>query len=492
MQRLRSIPGGTPNFLRGLAVWLLIIAGGILIFVANAGIWVDRQVYDSDNFVNSTNEIFEDPEVQALLADRLTERIVTSADISGRLSEELPERLRVLALPIATAARDFIHDAVVRILESDGFARLRTRILEVFHTNLIRVIEDDDDLLSTDSGTLTIDLRPVLQEVAADLGVDPDSPVVARLDLPEDAGVIEVNQEAFAWSYAIAAAFEELIIVVLVAGIVCLGLAILIARNRRSAVRNVGIAVALVGVLTLIGLAIGRYAIGELAQNTDAARNLFDIVAQTWQNQSFALVVLGLLILLGLFLTGETRLAISLRDAGRAAVRGEASPEAAETLRGHVPLLRALGLVAAAILLIVWPDPTERFYITVLVLVALYLLILTLLTSQASWAKGARGAVSGWLQDGSSPGAERHVALARVLVVSVAVLLLLLLPSVSFGAVVVVVALAALAYVALGWASQAVVPQPAATGHPGQEPEALPPRRRTRRPTNDSEDGGGT
>ncbi|HET9201426.1 MAG TPA: hypothetical protein VFO84_10705 [Dehalococcoidia bacterium] len=461
MQRLRSIPGGTPNFLRGVAVWLLIVLGGVLLFVANAGLWVDREIYDSDNFVETTNQVFEDEDIQAAMADRLTARLVAAADISNRLDEELPERLRVLALPIASAAEDFIHDAVVRILESDGFARLRTRILEVFHENLIRVIEDDNNLLSTDSGTLTIDLRPVLQEVAADLGVDADSPLVARLDLPEDAGIIEVNQEAFAWSYAIAALFQELIIFVIVAAVICMALAVLIARNRRSALRNVGIAIAVVGILTLIGLAIGRYAIGEVAENADAARNLFDIVGQTWQNQSFALVVIGLLVLLGLFLTGESAMAASLRNAGRAAVRGDAAaPETREALRGYAPILRAIGLVTAALLLIVWPEPTTRFYITVVILAMLYLMMLSLLTSESPWAERTRAAVASWLEDGAASGTGRHVALVRVLAVGIAALLLVLLPSVSFGTVIVIVALTALVFVAVGWASSAVVQEP--------------------------------
>jgi hypothetical protein len=453
MQRLRSMPGGTPNFLRGLAVWLLIVAGGVLLFVANAGIWVDREVYDSDNFVSTTNEIFEDPEVQAVMAERLTNRLVAAADLSGRLNEELPERLTFLALPITEAARDFIHDIVVRVLESDRFAQLRTRVLEIFHTNLIRVIENDNDLLSTDSGTLTIDLRPVLQEVADQLGLSEDSALVARLDLPEDAGVIEVNQGAIAWSYAIAAAFQELIIIVLVAAVVCMAIAVIIARERRKTLRNVAIAVAAVGLITLIGLAISRYIIGEVAQSTDAARNLFDIVAATWQNQSFALLILGLLILLGLFLTGDSRLAVSLRDAGRAAATGDSAPEATTAMRGYVPVLRAAGLVAAGFLLIVWPDPTTRLYITVIAFTALYFVLLALLTSEAPWAENARRVVVNWLQDGAGAGAERQVALLRVAGISAAILLIAFLPSISFGTVVVIVALTAIFFVAVGWLS---------------------------------------
>ncbi len=105
--------------IRLLIVSFLIILGGVLSIPAAISIWQERQIQDEDNFVSTTTEVFEDEQVQVLLATRLTEVIMTQTDIQQYITDGLtdledragakaPPGIKLLAAPLTRLATDTV------------------------------------------------------------------------------------------------------------------------------------------------------------------------------------------------------------------------------------------------------------------------------------------------------------------------------------------------------------------------------------------------
>jgi hypothetical protein len=119
-----------------------------------------------------------------------------------------------------------------------------------------------------------------------------------------------------------------------------------------------------------------------------------------------------------------------------------------DAIRANATVLRVVGFAAAALVLVAWPDPTDRVRVTTFVLVGVYFLALWIITGGSSWAESARGyASSMWNSaQGSDPSQRndtvvgRYAKWLRIAGVVVAVLMLVMIPGVGLGAIAAIVA----------------------------------------------------
>ncbi len=471
--------------MRSLLVVILLALGGVLALLSNLGLWVDRTVYDTDGFVSTVGGVLDDEDVQQVMAERFTEELFEAADIEDRLQAELPEGLKFLSLPLSNAARDFLTDASVRLLERERFQDVRDRALRETHSLLIAIIEDDSGAITTEDGKLVLDLRPIVEAVAEDItGRDVNLPqdvevpqveipqevldqlppdvrerlqtegeegLLSGLQLPDDAGRFVIEDATISWAYNIARYGNDIVYVTVGVTVACYVLAIAIARDRRSTLRTAGIVMAVAGVISLALLLPLGQAARQFAENDAAATSILNIVTSGYKSQSLAMVGVGIGFVAVAVLLGDSPLAVAVRSAVR---RRPGGPSLAAVIRERVAALRIAGLVGAAGVLIVWPDPTARVYLTTLGLLALYLVGLLLLESDAPWAKTARERVQRFWQEQTKPGAAvspedrsigawiaRHAGSLRLIGIIVAIALLLLWPSMSLRMFIVVVAL---------------------------------------------------
>jgi hypothetical protein len=475
--------------MRTLGVAFLLTLAGVLSLVSNVGLWVDRTVYDTDTFVSTTDNVLDDEDVQQVIAQRFSDQLFVSADVESRLQTELPDGLKFLALPLANAVREFLQNATLRFLERQPFEDVRTAALERTHAQLIDVIEGRSDAVSTEGGELVIDLRPVLEQVAQDVtnrdvelpqeggGTEAEIPedvlnrlpprvrerlertgddgLLTRLQLPEDAGRLVIQDASIAWAYNIARYGNDIVYAIVVVTLACYAGAILIARDRRSTIRTAGFILAASGIVSLaIVLPLTQVA-RNFAEHDDAATSVVDILTAGYKQQSLVMIGAGFGIAAVAALFGGSPVAVAVRSSFRP--RADA-PSLAELARERVGMLRVAGLVAAAVALVVWPDPTARVYVTTLVLLGLYLGALFVLASDAPFAANLRAQVERYFsQSGQGAGANggplaswiaAHAAWLRVAGLLAAVVLLIAWPSPSLGTIMMVVALA-LIYLAL-------------------------------------------
>jgi hypothetical protein len=159
-------------------------------------------------------------------------------------------------------------------------------------------------------------------------------------------------------------------------------------------------------------------------------------------------------------LAGNTRLAVAIRGQVRRSAAGPGQESLADVIRERAAVLRVAGLISGALLLVAWPDPSARVYVSVLALLALYLGVVWAISSDSDRAQDVRKrAGDAWQRyfvsrPVAAEGAGRFsiwiIARAmwlRVVGIVVAVVLLLIWPSLTVGSIVAVVALL-LAYLA--------------------------------------------
>jgi hypothetical protein len=486
--------------MRSLLVGLLLALAALVAILGNVGLWVDRTVYDTDGFVSTVDNVLDDEDVQQVIATRFSEELFANADIEVRLREELPEGLAFLALPMARVSQDFLAEATLRLLERQPFEDVRNRALEITHSQLIAIIEDDSGAISAQGGELVLDLRPILEAVAEDVtgreveipenidvpevdvpeGVEEQLPdqadeLLGGIEIPEDAGRFVIDDAAISWAYTIARYGNDIIYAVIGVAVGLFALAIAIAKDRRATLRTAGIVFAVSGVVSLLILLPMRFAIESFAKNDDAAVSVFRILTSEYRWQSLTMIVFGVGVALLAVLFGESRVAVALRSNIR---RAPDAPSLVTVIQERQAALRIAGLIGGALLLIAWPNPSTRVYVTVLALIGIYLLALALIVSEAPWAETVRARVreltSKYVEPGAAAGpSERsvsvwvaaHAGWLRLAGIIVALAALVLWPSLTLATFIMVVALGLVYLAAIDWI--------AGRGQPSDEPPAL-------------------
>ena len=107
------------NIARSALVILFLFLGAVFAFTANATVWANRTVFDTENFVETANRALDDEEVQQQLATRLSVTLIEEGQVQERLRERLPDGLQFLAPILTVTARNLTHDIILRLLNNE-------------------------------------------------------------------------------------------------------------------------------------------------------------------------------------------------------------------------------------------------------------------------------------------------------------------------------------------------------------------------------------
>lgn len=253
----RRVNGGV---VRHAVVGLLVVLTCVSFFAATTGVWVNRNLLQTDVWVERVGPLASDPAVQRALAAEITDQVMQTIDPQALFEEALPERGQILAGPLSSAVRTFVADAVTRFVESDAFAELWVGLNERGHAAAVAVLrgEDPSPGVQVDDGTVTVSIIPAIDAVLARLSqVSPeifgktitlptltveDLPDAAReeiadalgITLDEDFGVITVfDSDALSTSQTALKLFDDLLVPAIVLTLALIPVTLLISRRRR-------------------------------------------------------------------------------------------------------------------------------------------------------------------------------------------------------------------------------------------------------------------
>jgi hypothetical protein len=352
---------------------VLLTLAVIIGFFACFAVWVNRQVLNTNNFVNTTTRVLADEQVEDALGAYMVNSLFRSVNVAQELKTSLPTQLQGLAGPASAGLRALGERAVPRLLATAQVQELWRRASHAAHAQLIRILNGGSKTVSTKGGVVSLNLHEVISQLAGQLGVASQVAAVqsklqgangakARavaqeklgVTLPESSGqlvILRSNQLKTAQS--IVKGVRGLAIVLPLIAIALFALAIwLDAGRRRVTLRTVGWCFFGIGVLLLVARHIaGNQIVDSLVkvpENKPAAHNVWSIGTSLLYDIAVAMVLYGLVLVAAAWVAGTTRAALWLREA------------LAPGLREHA--LASYAAAGAILLLVVlWgPTPATR------------------------------------------------------------------------------------------------------------------------------------
>jgi hypothetical protein len=373
-----------------------IVLGCVLAPVSVLAIGIANQVSNTDRYVANVTPLISEPAIQQALSAKITAEITSRVDIktlTAQASDELakanmPRLSNLIGTfegPIANGVNGFIGTAVARIVASPAMATLWVQGNRVAHAGLVRVLSGQGSgTFSVVNGEVVLSLGPMITEVKnrlIDRGltiVDKIPPVNATFPLFA-APNLQKAQHGYRLLLTLKWVLPILSIALLVGGI-------LVARVRRHALIGAALGFAASMLVLAAGLTIARSVyLNSVPQATlppDAAAALFDTLVRFLRQALRVLLIVGLVIAAGAFLTGPSAAAVRTRRAvtssiGRLRARGEEAGlntgPVGEWTGAHKRILRvaAVGLVALIFVFAGQPTLALTIWLVIILLLAL-------------------------------------------------------------------------------------------------------------------------
>ena len=114
---------------------VLVVLATLLAFLAIFALWANRQLLDTDNWVETSTSVLENQDVQEQLSIFLVDELYTNVDVQARIQEALPPRADVLAGPAAGGLKGLLEDAVDALLDRPRCHRTHGRTPTVLLTS---------------------------------------------------------------------------------------------------------------------------------------------------------------------------------------------------------------------------------------------------------------------------------------------------------------------------------------------------------------------
>jgi hypothetical protein len=299
--------------------WLvraLIGLATVLGVVAIFAVWANRQLLDTGSWTRTNVKLIESPPIRSAVSGYLTDQLYANVDVAGELKKGLPSQLQPLANPAAGALRDVVQKAVELLLERAEVQELWRKANEITHAELVRLVENRERVVRLPGGgAVVLDLRPMLGEVAKQVGASPSivekiPPKVAQIHIVSSSQ-LRTMQNAVNLLRGLALALPPLVVALYV-------LAVYLARGRRRhTLIAIGVALIAAGLVALVARGIaGRKVVDALATTEavrPAAQAAWSIGTSTLADVAWSTVLLGIPLILAGVLAGPTRTAVSVR-----------------------------------------------------------------------------------------------------------------------------------------------------------------------------------
>ena len=98
--------------LRNVIAVVLAVLAVLLLVVGTVAVWARVTVNSSDACADLVGDALDEPDVEAALADYVTDMVFTAVDVDALLGEVLPEPLQRLEPVLASGARSLVQRGV--------------------------------------------------------------------------------------------------------------------------------------------------------------------------------------------------------------------------------------------------------------------------------------------------------------------------------------------------------------------------------------------
>jgi hypothetical protein len=386
-----------PRHRRRFLVGTLMAAAVLIGLFAMFSVWANRQALNTDNWTDTSSKLLADQDVQNAVGAYLVSELFSEVDVQQALENRLPPQLAGLAGPAAGGLRQLADRAAPKLVASAAVQDAWRRSNRAAHEQLLRILNDDGSVTSTKGGEVVLNLRALVDQLAARLGVQSQvnaarsklqggAGAKARtaaqqklgVTLPPSTGrLVIMRSDQLATAQDVAKGIRNLAIVLTALSLGLFALAVWLAVGwRRVALLRTGACFIGLGLLVLLARrVIGNQVIDDLVANKSAApaaHSVWTIGTSLLYDIAIAMFAYGVLFVVAAWLAGPSRLALAARRALAPALRDR--------------LATVYGVLATVyLLIIVWgPTPATRKPLGIILFAALLVLGVELLRRQVA------------------------------------------------------------------------------------------------------------
>ena len=151
--RLKSVLSGTFG--------VLAIIG---LFASTLAVWGHSVLFNEDKVASAVDAALQQPEVTTAMATYLADQIFVVADVHGRVTAALPEKLVPLAPSIVGGAHSFVEGRLESLLATDTTRHLITGLVRTAHGAVIKLLEGAGlvDAVRIENGEVSINFLPLI------------------------------------------------------------------------------------------------------------------------------------------------------------------------------------------------------------------------------------------------------------------------------------------------------------------------------------------
>jgi hypothetical protein len=369
---------------RSIVATVMIVVACVLAPLSVVAIWTRNQVTNTDRYVATVAPLADDPAIQNAIADQITAQVFTYIDVQGLtnqavdalaergLTPTLADQLRALAVPIANGVQSFTRSQVGKVVESDTFADAWVQANRVAHAELVKALTGEGGgSVTVENDTVSLNLAAFIETVKQRL-VDSGFSVAARIPTV-NASFVLFQSDDITRARSGFNLLNTLGVWLPVIAIVLLVLGVYVAKDHRRALVGAALGVAASMVVLALALTVFRSiyldAVPAAVLPHDAAAVLYDTIVRFLRLGLRTVLVLGLVVAAGAFLSGQSVTAVRTRQglgnaigwlAGGAERAGFSTGPVGTWIYANKKALRIAAVALAALALVFWGRPTGK------------------------------------------------------------------------------------------------------------------------------------
>ncbi|HEX2393400.1 MAG TPA: SHOCT domain-containing protein [Solirubrobacterales bacterium] len=336
----------------------LVIFGSLLAFLSVFAIWVERQALNTDDWVQTSDRLLANQTIRTAVAEYLVDQLYENVNVEKELQDILPGEVKELAGPAAGGLRQVAGQGAEKVLETSTAQSLWEDANRSAHEQLVAVLEDKGEAVSTENGNVSLNLGAMITNLANQVGIGQS----LAEKLPPDAGQIEIlRSDQLKTAQNIAVAIKGLALVLSILTFLVFGLAIYISREGRwVTVLFSGIGLIAAGFTAIVfrhivgGIVVDQLVTTESAK--PAGEAAWTIGTSLMTSIATTVIVVGVLFGIAGWLASPTRAARETRRV------------LAPTLRLHAAFVYAGLVIVVCFYFLTGPTQGLRTFLTTLVL----------------------------------------------------------------------------------------------------------------------------
>ncbi len=235
---------------RRRTVKALLALGALLAFLSVFAIWVERQALDTGEWVNTSGHLIRNATIRTAVGEYLVEQLYENVDVEKELEDILPGDTKELAGPAAGGLRQVAGTGAEKVLETGTAQSLWETANQTAHEQLMAVLENKKETVSTANGEVKLNLGSMLTNLAGQIGLAKN----LAEKLPADAGQVTIlKSDQLKTAQNIVIAIKGLALILSILTFLVFGLAIYLTQGGRwVTVLFSGVALIVAGLLVVV------------------------------------------------------------------------------------------------------------------------------------------------------------------------------------------------------------------------------------------------